>query len=382
MITIYPIMRKFLSIAIITLFATACGPADEQETIKEQIRQYKDEVSQLNIKIKDLERQLSDLGALDEQFITPITVDEISLRPFKHYFMASGTVESVDKAYVSPEISGQLNEVLVVEGETVVKGQLLARLNTSITENTIEEVKTQLELANTLYKKQKQLWEKNIGSEVQYLQAKNNKEALESKLNTLEAQRAMADISSPINGIVDVIYLEEGEMAMPGMQLMQVINLEKMKVTASVSEKYLPVINKGNIVTLTFPTFPELELEVPVYRTGNVINLGNRTFPVELRIDNIKGKLKPNILALITFLDYSMDEALVVPSIIVKEDIKGQYLYIAKETEGKLFAKKVYISTGRSYNDETLVLSGLNAGDKVIIEGYSLVSDGTEVKTL
>ncbi len=382
MIPIYPIMRKFLSIAIITLFATACGPADEQETIKEQIRQYKDEVSQLNIKIKDLERQLSDLGALDEQFITPITVDEISLRPFKHYFMASGTVESVDKAYVSPEISGQLNEVLVVEGETVVKGQLLARLNTSITENTIEEVKTQLELANTLYKKQKQLWEKNIGSEVQYLQAKNNKEALESKLNTLEAQRAMADISSPINGIVDVIYLEEGEMAMPGMQLMQVINLEKMKVTASVSEKYLPVINKGNIVTLTFPTFPELELEVPVYRTGNVINLGNRTFPVELRIDNIKGKLKPNILALITFLDYSMDEALVVPSIIVKEDIKGQYLYIAKETEGKLFAKKVYISTGRSYNDETLVLSGLNAGDKVIIEGYSLVSDGTEVKTL
>ena len=183
MIPIYPIMRKFLSIAIITLFATACGPADEQETIKEQIRQYKDEVSQLNIKIKDLERQLSDLGALDEQFITPITVDEISLRPFKHYFMASGTVESVDKAYVSPEISGQLNEVLVVEGETVVKGQLLARLNTSITENTIEEVKTQLELANTLYKKQKQLWEKNIGSEVQYLQAKNNKEALESKLN-------------------------------------------------------------------------------------------------------------------------------------------------------------------------------------------------------
>ena len=372
-------MRKLLSIAIIILFAAACSQTDEHEAIQKQIKEYKAEVSQLNIKIKELEQQLADEGAGEEQYITPVNVDQLEPRLFNHFFQVSGTVDAVDKAYISPEINGQIKQVLVQEGDYVTKGQLLAKLNISITENTIEEVKTQLELANILFEKQSQLWEKNIGSEVQYLQAKNNKEALESKLLTLEAQREMAFIRSPINGIVDMINIEEGELAMPGFQLMQVISLDKLKVFAEVSEKYLSVINKDDIVDLAFPSFPDIKLKVPVTRTGNVVNLGNRTFPVELRIDNIDGKLKPNILAIITFLDFSKENALVIPSIIVKSDIQGEYIYVAREMDGKQFAKKVYIRTGRSYDDESVVISGLNKGDKVITDGYSLVTDGTEV---
>jgi membrane fusion protein (multidrug efflux system) len=375
-------MKKILSIALIILIAASCGPSEEDGSIKEQIKTYKDEVSQLNIKIRELEQQLAASGEAADGYLTPVTVRELSEKPFRHYFQVSGNVEAVDKAYISPEINGQIKQVLVREGEYVKKGQLLAKLNTSITENTIEEVKTQLELAKTLYDKQKQLWEKNIGSEVQYLQAKNNKEAMENKLLTLEAQLDMAYIKSPIEGIVDVIDIEEGELAMPGFQLMQVVNLNKMKILAEVSEKYLPVIQKGDMVEVSFPTYPEIELNVAVIRTGNVINLGNRTFPVELRINNIEGKLKPNILALLIFLDFNKEDALVVPSIIIKKDIRGEYVYVAREQEGTQHAKKVYITTGRSYNDETLVLEGLNAGDKVIIEGYSLVTDGTEVNVM
>jgi membrane fusion protein (multidrug efflux system) len=375
-------MKKILSIALIILIAASCGPSEEDGSIKEQIKTYKDEVSQLNIKIRELEQQLAASGEAADGYLTPVTVRELSEKPFRHYFQVSGNVEAVDKAYISPEINGQIKQVLVREGEYVKKGQLLAKLNTSITENTIEEVKTQLEMAKTLYDKQKQLWEKNIGSEVQYLQAKNNKEAMENKLLTLEAQLDMAYIKSPIEGIVDVIDIEEGELAMPGFQLMQVVNLNKMKILAEVSEKYLPVIQKGDMVEVSFPTYPEIELNVAVIRTGNVINLGNRTFPVELRINNIEGKLKPNILALLIFLDFNKEDALVVPSIIIKKDIRGEYVYVAREQEGTQHAKKVYITTGRSYNDETLVLEGLNAGDKVIIEGYSLVTDGTEVNVM
>ena len=326
--------------------------------------------------------ELADEGARDKQFITPVSVIDLKVRPFHHYFQVSGTVNVVEQAYISPEINGQIKEVLVEEGDDVIKGQLLAKLNTSITENTIEEVKTQLKLANTLFEKQEQLWNKNIGSEVQYLQAKNNMEALQAKLKTLEAQLNMAYIKSPIDGIVDLINIEVGELAMPGFQLMQIVNLDKMKIFAEVSEKYLPVIKKGDIVDIRFPSFPDIDLRVPVSRTGNIVNPGNRTFPVELRIDNIDGKLKPNILSLLTFLDYHKEDALVVPSIIIKKDIRGEYIYVAKEFEGKTLARKVYIITGRSYNDETLVVSGLNAGDKVIFEGYSLVTDGSEVNII
>lgn len=375
-------MRKIFPLLLITLFLVSCGTTDEKEAIKEQIKTYKDEVSQLNLKIAELESQLQNLGISDEHYTTPITILEVQEKPFMHYFQVSGNVDAVDKAFISPEMNGQIKEILVKEGDHVKKGQLLARLNTSITETTIIEVQTQLDLAKTLFKKQKQLWDKKIGSEVQYLQAENNVEALESKLQTLNAQRDMAYVKSPINGIVDIISLEEGELAIPGMQMMQVVGLSKLRVAAEVSEKYLPVINKGDVVTLSFPSFPQMEMEVPVYRIGNIVNISNRTFPVELRIDNIDNKLKPNIIALITFLDFSDDSALAVPSIIIKEDIKGQYIYVAEEDGAKTFTRKVYITTGLSHGDETMVTSGLSQGDKVIIEGYSLITDGTEVNIL
>lgn len=376
------LILKSVTLLLLAGIVTSCETSDEKESIKQQIKQHKDQVSQLNIQIKELEKQLEGFGDNEEQFITPVKASEIKYRPFKHYFQVSGTVDATVKAYISPEVNGQVKEILVSEGDRVNKGQLLALLNTSITENTIQEVKTQLDLARTLYEKQTQLWEKNIGSEVQYLQAKNNKESLENKLKTLQAQLDMAYIKSPISGIVDGIFIEVGEMAMQGFQIMQVINLNKLNIYADVSEKYLPVIQKGDVVKLSFPTFPEITMDVKVHRTGNVVKLGNRTFPVELKIDNIDDMLKANVLALITFLDFSEDNALVVPSIIIKQDISGEYIYVAKEDAGISVAKKVYITTGMSYRDETMVTSGLDPGTRVITEGYSLVTDGTEVKII
>jgi membrane fusion protein, multidrug efflux system len=376
------IIRKPFYLAATLLFLFSCGSTDEKEQIKEQIKQYKDEVNNLSIKITELENELERLGVKEEQFSIPVSVTKLSLRPFRHYFEVSGNIEAVKEAFVSPEISGQIEDLPVVEGENVKKGQLLAKLNTNIIENSIREVETQLELAVILYEKQKQLWEKNIGSEVQYLQAKNNKEALESKLQTLRSQLEMAFIRSPINGIVDKIFQKKGELAGPGMQMMQVVNLDELFVVSDVSEKYLPAIRKNDTVSLSFPSFPDLDMSVPVNRVGNVVNKSNRTFTVELRIKNINGKLKPNMLARIIFLDFEAKEAIVVPALLVKEDINGKYLYVARDDNGKMFARKVYVTTGMSYGDETMIESGLNPGNWVITEGFSMVKDGTEVNII
>lgn len=373
---------KATSLIMITAIMLSCGSGDDKEALQHQIKTYKDEVSQLNIKIRELEQELHQLEANDDLYITPVKVNPVENRPFSHYFQVSGTVDADEKAYISPEINGQVKEILVSEGEWVNKGHLLAKLNTSITENNIEEVKTQLELATTLFKKQSQLWEKNIGSEVQYLQARSNMESLQNRLSTLQAQLDMAYIKSPIDGIVDGIFIEPGELAMPGFQIMQMVNLEALNIKADVSERYLPVIRKGDVVNLSFPSFPEIEMDVKVHRVGNVIKMGNRTFPVELKISNVGNMLKPNVLAVIRFLDYYEPEALVVPSLIIKKDIEGEYIYVARDSENGFIAKKVYIETGLSYNDETMVSSGISAGDMVIVEGYSLVTDGTEVNIL
>jgi RND family efflux transporter MFP subunit len=244
-----------------------------------------------------------------------------------------------------------------------------------VTENSIKEVETALELANTVYEKQKQLWNKNIGSELDYLQAKNNKESLESKLETLNAQAEMALIRAPISGIVDEILVKEGELAAPGMQVVQLVNLDGLYINADVSEAYITKVKKGDIVSLEFPSLPEIEMEVTVFRTGNIVKSANRTFKVQLKINNVENMIKPNILAKIKINDYTKDQAILVPSIILKQDMEGTYLFTVVDSK----AKKVYVETGKSYKGKTIISKGLKTGDKVIVEGYNQVSDGKVV---
>ncbi len=201
-------------------------------------------------------------------------------------------------------------------------------------------------------------------------------------MQTLRSQLNMAIIRSPINGIVDRIFQKKGELAVPGMQMMQVVNLDELFVISDVSEKYMPAIRKGDMVSLSFPSFPDFDMSVPVNRVGNVVNKSNRTFTVELRINNINGQIKPNMLARMTFLDFEAERAIIVPTLLIKEDINGKYLYVAREDGDKMLARKVYVTTGMSYGDETMVESGLDPGDWVITEGFSMVKDGTEVNII
>ncbi len=370
-------MKKILFVVIIGFLASCSAKVDNpgtKEEIVNQISEYKEEVIELNKKILSLEEELFNLeGAVKG---TPVYIAEMKYEEFNHYFEVNGSVEAINAAYISPEINGQVKEIYVKEGHRVSKGQPLIKLNSSITESSIKEVETALELAKTVFEKQKQLWDKNIGSELDYLQAKNNKESLESKMETLNAQAEMAIVRSPINGIVDEILVKEGELAAPGMQVVQVVNLDGLYINADVSEAYITKVKKGDIVSIEFPSLPGIKMDVPVYRTGNIVKSANRTFTVQLKINNVDNMIKPNILAKIKINDYSANQALVVPSIILKQDMKGTYLFKVDDSK----AQKVYVETGKSYKGNTMVTNGLNVGDKVIVNGYNQVSDGKIVE--
>ena len=375
-------MKKIIFLLLIIIF-TACQSTDSPEAIKEKIQGYKNDISELNHKIDKLEEELNKYSNDNEsKHKIPVSVLKLEYQKFNHFLEASGSVESINEAFISPEINGQIKKIYVTEGVRVKKGDLLVKINTSITENTINEVKTSLELATTVYEKQKQLWKKKIGSELQFLEAKNNKESLENKLNTLNAQLEMALIKSPIDGIVDEIFQKEGELGLPGIQLMQIINLDKLYINIDVSEAYLSNINKGDMVTLEFPAYPEIKIKVPIHRIGNVVKPENRTFTVQLKINNLEEKLKPNILSVIKINDFSTDSALVVPSIIIKQDFNGSYVYVAKNQSENMIAKKVYVKTGMSDGSNTMITEGLNPGQMVITKGYNLVKNGTEIKLI
>ena len=371
---------KYGILAFFILFMASCNNQETEQSVRDQIAAYRKDVVTLNQKIGDLEKKLNAINpANNSTQKIPVEVLALSYEPFNHYIQVSGAAEAVKEAYISPEIGGQIREIFVKEGDYVQKGQLLVKLNTEISESTIADLKSSLDLATIVYEKQARLWEKGIGSEIQYLTAKNNKESLEQKLVTLQAQMDMGIIKSPVSGVVDKIYRKTGELAAPGYQLMQIVNLDELFINADVSETYLAQVNEGAIVKVEFPVYPGMQMDVPIYRKGNVINPNNRTFTVQLKLKNPDRLLKPNILSIINIIDFSSDSAFVIPSALIKQDITGSYLYTMLQTDGKWFAKKVYVTPGRSYLDKTMVITGLQVGQKIIVQGYNLVSDGSEV---
>ncbi|HJN07030.1 MAG TPA: efflux RND transporter periplasmic adaptor subunit [Bacteroidales bacterium] len=373
-------MKQLILIFTISIFIISCSSEDENNSDADNLRLYKTQVKELNEKISDIEQANNDKEYSGIKI--PVKLESLSLRPFSHNFTAVGELESINDAFISPEINGQITSVYVSEGQYVQKGQLLAKLNTVIIETNIQEIESQLSLAKTIYEKQSSLWEKNIGSERQYLEAKNSFENLQNKLSTLKAQYDLAIIKSPINGIVEEIFHKKGELATPGMQLMQIVNIDELYVTVKLSEAYLPIIKKGDIVTISFPAYPGLEYRKPVYRTGNVINKQDRTFIVQIKIANKNGKLKPHLQANVNINDYNIDNVIVLPTILIKEDMTGSFIYIVETANGKSIATKKYIKTGISYKDKTEILDGLSAGDMIITDGYSNVSNGSVVNVI
>lgn len=376
-------MKKIIFALIIPLIFVACNSNDKALTpdeIRNRINEYKAQIKELNTKISELKSQLEILEN-GGNALNAVKVNTVVIKPvtFKHYFQATGSVEAVNEAYVSPQLSGEIVKIAVEEGDNVKKGQLLAKLDTQIIENNIKEIETSLELAKVMYEKQKELWSKKIGSEIQYLQAKNKYESLKQRLATLRSQYNLSFIKSPIDGYIDDVSQKLGEIAVPGRVIFHVVNLNDLLIKTKVSEVYLNSIKKGDSITVSFPSIPEMSVNTVISRLGQVINPSDRTFTVETKIKNRNNSIKPNMLATLTINDYTSGNSIVIPSFIIREDIKGYYIYVAEEKDGKWIADKRYIKTGKSYKGNTEVLEGLKPGERVITDGYNNVSTGQVV---
>ncbi|MCU0236443.1 MAG: efflux RND transporter periplasmic adaptor subunit [Acidobacteria bacterium] len=308
-----------------------------------------------------------------------VEVKTVVPEKFEHFFAVNGALEAIQDAFISAETSGQIQVVHVQEGQRVLKGDLLVTLNSDITRNAVAEVNNALQLARIVFRKRQELWDRRIGAEIQYLEAKTSKESLENRLASLQAQLALAQVKAPFNGIVDKIFKKSGELAVPGLQLMQLVNLNRMRVNAEVAETYLGRMQKGDRIEVTFPTYPGLSLETAISRIGQVVSAKNRTVLVQAELDNRREQMKPNMMATLRLRDFYDPAALVVPAIVVKNDLEGTYLYIVERENDRDVARKVYVTTGLTEGNRTMVTSGLAAGQDVIVSGYNLVRNGLPV---
>lgn len=378
-------MKSLQLLALVaTIFVVvACGeqPASDVDKKKAELSEYNNQLRELKAKIAGLEKEIAELdpefGAESSNAILVATMP-VPRKDFMHKIEVRGWVESRKNVLLSSETMGKILTIPVSEGQSVTKGQVLITLDADIIRNNISEVQTSTELANTLFERQAKLWEQNIGTEVQYLEAKNRKQSLESRLATLQAQLSQSVIRAPFSGRVDEIPARVGEIASPGVPLVRVLSEDDMYIRADISEAFIGKITAGDQVDVYFPV-QQKSLPAKVMSVGQVINNENRTFSVEVAIPSVEFVMKPNQVAVLQLIDYKSSDAIVVPTKLILKDDKGTFVYTVSGQAGSLVAKKAHIETGLSFNSETEVMTGLAGTEKLIEKGFRDVAEGVSV---
>lgn len=382
-------MKRTYLLTLSLLFLVSCGNDTQSvdDVIKSgDIKAIKAKRADLNQQQRDIK---SDLEKLDHYISSQekqdrpvlITTEVLKDTLFKHYVEVQGNVDTDQNLVLNGEFSGVLTEVYVKEGQQVTKGQRLAKIDDGGLSSQVAQQETQLALAKTTFERQERLWNQNIGSEIQYLQAKTNYEAAQNAVNQMRSQLAKTIITAPFSGIVDDVIADPGQLIVPGQTpVIRLVNLSKMYVKASVPETYLTNIKKGSQVIVNLSSIQE-EFVGTVSQVSNFINPANRSFEIQVDIPNKSGMVKPNLIATVKVNDYQADEAIVIPENILQENSVGDMIaYVYKpvnDTIGE--AKRIVVETGRSYGNRVEIASGLKKGDTIIVEGSKNLREGQKV---
>lgn len=393
-------MQKIFSIVVLTsaVLLASCGGSEGTGAAAEQkakLTELKKQKEGIEAEIKKLEAAIAKLDPASAKPENAKLVAFAAIAPetFTHYIDLQGKIESENISYVTPRGGGgQVKAVYIKRGDVVKKGQLVLKLDDALqrqsvlaAEKGLETLKTQLSFAKTLYQKQKNLWDQNIGTEVQLITAKNNVETLESQLKSAEEQVKISreqlqftSVYSDVDGVAEDVNIRIGEL-FAGAGQIKIVNTSNLKVTTEVPENYLDRVGKGSKLKITLPDINK-SVEASVSVSGRIINPISRSFFIEAKLPNDKD-FRPNQIAMVQIQDYTLSNAIVVPINTLQNDEKGKYVMVASKEGGKLVARKKMVTAGEFYGDKLEIKTGLQTGDLVIVEGYQSLYDGQIITT-
>jgi membrane fusion protein (multidrug efflux system) len=366
------------SLLAAALFLASCGGEKDP---KAELTKLKADQAAMQAKIATLEASTGAGKADSASSAVPVSTIKVAPENFSGYLEVQGRVDFDQNATVGSRAAGTLTSVRVVRGDQVRKGQILATVDASILDANIAELRTRMDLARIIYQKQAGLWKQQIGTEVQYLQAKNTYEGLERNLATQQQQRNLYNVVAPYAGVVDNVIPKLGETVSPGMPVVQLNSGQGGKVLADVSEAYAGSIKAGDKALVTLPDIGKEEIMSTVRTVSRTISATSRTFTVELRLPNDKAnRLRPNMVATVRIQNYGSNNATVLPVDLIQHDEENAYVLVVARQGGKPVAQKRVIKTGQTYNGKQEVTGGLKAGDEVISAGYQNLNEGQLLK--
>ena len=378
-------MQRTIAIFLIAgLLGCGGGEFEIPETREEQLallNEKESAIRKLQAEVKLLEEASGVADELPDARL--VLADTVTTVDFRREVELQATVESDEVAAVTVEVPGRVTSVLVDDGDYVRRGQTLLTVDLEQFDLQKAELETQLSLARDILSRQERLRAQNIGTEVQYLEAQNGVERLEKAIAQLDLQRGKSGVTAPISGTIENKNVNPGEYAAPGVPLMQILDAGMVKVVADVPETYLRTVKKGMSVRVTFPAI-DGERAARVTEIGRTIDPANRTFEIEMQLDNRGGALKPNMLANVYLVDYENEDVVAVPSAVVLQELDGrEYVFIARPSDvapDYYQARKVYVETGENDATRREIASGLTPGDLLVTEGMRALTDGELVR--
>ena len=358
----------------------------ENKDLDELKKRKKEYVDQMNIMKVELNEINNGISFLDEnEKLTLISKYEIKEQEFNSYIETQANLKTRKNILILSEFQGTLERVFVEEGQKVKKGTLLAQINDSGLQEQLEQLEIQTNFAKENFERVQRLWENNIGSEIQYLKSKADYETSQKGVDQMSDMLSKTKIYAPFDGIIDEIISNPGSSMVPGIsQILRLVNLEKVYAEAFVSEKYISNVSAETEALVRIPLLDK-EIKSVITQTGNFINPNNRTFRIEVPVENPDNKIKQNLDAKIRINIYKKEDALVVPLRIIREDASGEnYLYVINEDvkEGVYVTKKTYVKLGNKSNKDAEVIEGLNVGELIVLEGANIVEDSQRVKLI
>jgi len=373
-------MKKITILIIVATFAISCSDKAKKSSLEELNTQKTilvTKIDSLNTVLKSVEAEITKLDS--DKNLQTITILPVKNDVFKHFLEIQGVAKANKNIEISPELGGTVTAIHVKEGQKVQSGQLLIQLDDSSIKNSINELNTQLSLAKTTFERQERLWNQKIGSEMQYLQAKAQKESLENNLSSLRTQAGKMRITAPFSGIVDEIFPRLGELTNPQMPAVRLLNLDNVYVEADVTETFLPTIKEGTEAIVRFSSI-NMEIKSKISQVGNFINPANRSFKISINIDNKDQSIKPNLLADIKIVDFEK-KGIIIPATLVQQDQNGKDYVFTIVTENN--TQKVIrnlITVANEYNHEVYVSAGLKETDTLVNAGARFVKEGDQIK--
>jgi len=372
-------MKHLFSLLILSL-VLSCGTSDKESQsltdLKTKKAALKEQMDRMGTELKEIEIAISELDTLKK--LMSVTSIKAEVKDFNHYVEIQGTVKADQTIDLHAEMGGTVTAILVKEGQKVSKGQLLATLDSDVIDNSVLQLDTQLALATTTFERQARLWEQNIGSEIQYLQAKAQKEGLENSVKSLKAQARKMKIIAPFSGIIDQIYAKTGELTSPQKPFLKLVNLNKVYVESEVTETYLNSIKKDTKVLLNFRSIGT-SVEASVSQVGNFINPSNRSFKMRIDLKNPNNELKANLLADIKINDFKANGT-VIPTRLVQRDRDNKtFVYTIEPKENNHKVIKTYVTEVMNYDNQSYISDGLVPNSILVDKGARLVNNNEEV---